>query len=215
MPRRSCELKSRSFAGSSEAKPRAAWPNRVEALGAATDDGRRGRVGTIIVRHYTAGNATKLYALVRSWNLPEFHENGRGVIFQQALRAMRRGDCAIATTALTLQIEGIVKDFLYREQLIGTDVRRGSKSPVPLFAAHVADDYEPSLPGFVRELEALYSRYAGPTGRRRQTNRHGQAHGGEAPSNGQADAVRAFLRLQTLHYHLSALRRRRTQKAAG
>lgn len=187
----------------------------MRALGTATDGGRRGRVGKLIVDHYSARDFAKLAALVRSWEMPEFRENGRPVIFQQALRALRRGDRAIATTALTLQIEGIVKDFLFREQLIDERSRRSGKSPVPLFVEHAVDEHEPSFEGFVHELEILYSRYAGPTGGRRRTNRHGQAHGGEAPNNGTTDAVRAFLRLQTLYYHLSALRRRRGQKAAG
>jgi len=187
----------------------------IDALGTATDDGRKGRVGKLIVDHYSARDFAKLASVVRGWDMPEFKENGRPVIFQQALRALRRGDRAIATTALTLQIEGIVKDFLFREQLIDERARRSAKSPVPLFAEHAVDQHEPSFSGFVRELQALYSQYAGPTGGRRRTNRHGQAHGGEAPNNGATDAVRAFLRLQTLHYHLSRLRQRRGQKAAG
>ena len=187
----------------------------MDALGTATDDGRKGRVGKLIVDHYSAHDFAKLASLVRGWDMPEFKDNGRPVIFQQALRALRRGDRAIATTALTLQIEGIVKDFLFSEQLIDERARRSPKSPVSLFAQHAVDEQEPSFSGFVHELEVLYSHYAGPTGGRRRTNRHGQAHGGEAPNNGTTDAIRAFLRLQTLHYHLKGLRRRRAQTAAG
>ncbi len=73
----------------------------TDLLGEATDDGRRGRIGTLIVRYYTVDHPRHLGSLVRSWKLPEFREHGRAEVFRQALRALRRGDCSVATLALT------------------------------------------------------------------------------------------------------------------
>jgi hypothetical protein len=186
----------------------------MDALGDATDPGESGNVGALIVEYYTARKGRRLSALVRRWNLTEFRQHGRPTIFRQALRALRRGDFALATLALTMQIEGIVKDFLCDEKLIDVAVQRSGKNPVPLIRAHLTSENEPYFSGYVRDLEALYARYAGPSTRRRQPNRHGLAHGGEVPANSASELVRAFLRLQTLHFHLTQMREGRKAHVA-
>jgi hypothetical protein len=79
---------------------------------------------------------------------------------------------------------------------------------------HLTSEKEPYFSGYFRDLVALYARYTGPRTRRRRPNRHGQAHGGEAPANSVTDLVRALLRLQTLHFHLTQIRERRESHAA-
>jgi hypothetical protein len=61
--------------------------------------------------------------------------DARARVAFEALRAMRRGDYALATLALTMQVEGIVMEFLCNEKLIDVAIQRSGKNPVPFIRA--------------------------------------------------------------------------------
>jgi hypothetical protein len=129
------------------------------------------------------------------------------------LRCVRRGDYAIALHGVNGLFEGILKDYLFNENVITDKVRRSPTSPVRLFDEHLTAR-RPHLDGFVAQMKKHYRRYTGPTGRARQVNRHGQAHGGEAAPNSATEVVRAFLLLDTLEFHLDRARRLAHTKSA-
>jgi hypothetical protein len=186
----------------------------LERLQEELDASPTGRALTSwIVTYYLRNRARRLSRLARSWELPEFKANGRRALLEQALRCVRRGDYAIALHGVNGLFEGVLKDYLYNENVITDHVRRSASSPVTLFDKHLSIR-RPYLDGFVAQLKKHYRRYTGPTGRARQVNRHGQAHGGEAAPNSAAEVVRAFLLLDTLHFHLDRARKLANAKSA-
>lgn len=113
------------------------------------------------------------------------------------------------------QVEGILKDFLINEGLCVEADFKGKSTP-QLFAAHVTGTTkEPSTAGFALQLQRMYSHFAwaDPVPGRR-IRRHPQMHGREVPRNMEQEALRLWLMLETLHFHLSRLRRSRQRKSA-
>jgi hypothetical protein len=67
----------------------------------------------------------------------------------------------------------------------------------------------------VTQLELLYSHFqwvAAAPGRR--VRRHPQAHGREVPRKSEQEALRMWLMLETLQFHLARVRRARAAGAA-
>jgi len=67
----------------------------------------------------------------------------------------------------------------------------------------------------VLQLEGMYAHFAwlDPAPGRR-VRRNAQLHGREVPRNSEQEALRLWLLLETLHYHLARIRRLRRKGAA-
>lgn len=166
-----------------------------------------------LIAHYRWNRARRLGRMVSGWDLREFGENGRPELFAQALSAFRANHYAVVLHALNGVFEGIVKDFLFSEGLIDERTRRGKTSPIKLFDKHLKTR-RAYLDGYAAQLKRDFAWYADPDGKKRRVNRHAQAHGREAAPNSAAEAVRAFLLLETLHFHLSRARTLSKKKSA-
>jgi hypothetical protein len=176
---------------------------------------RRGRrvVDTHLLGYYRARRHLRLGRTVRAWTEPEFA--ARMVVFREALTDYRARRFRRAIAALTPQIEGVVKDFLLKEGLITPrDARRDGTAT--LVAAHVAEGHRhAALPGAMRRLRDLYSEFTwGVVSSGRQVSRHPLTHGAVVPPNSEVEALQLFLMLDTLHFFLADLRRRRAVPAA-
>lgn len=175
---------------------------------------RRCKISTLLTAHYRKQRCRELGRLVRGWDMPEFSEGRRSSLFKQALSQHRQRKFMAVIYSLAPQLEGILKDFLLAEGLC-TPAEINRMGTVGLFTKHVSSTREPSMRGFATQLEAMYSHFtyeAPATGRR--VRRHAQAHGREVPQNSEEQALRLWLMIETLHFHLARVRRARRAKTA-
>ena len=150
---------------------------------------------------------------MRSWTLPEFSTGRRKSLFADAVRQYRRREFRAVILSIAPQVEGLLKDFLLAEGL-ATPAEVDRMSTVQLFTTYVRSEREPSIGGYATQLELLFSHFvwvAPAPGNR--VRRHPQAHGREVPRKSEQEALRTWLMLETLHFHL--VRVRRARAAAG
>lgn len=175
---------------------------------------RKCAMGPVLTTRYQKQKCLLLGRMVRAWTLPEFAAGGRKGLFEETLAQHRHGKYQAVILSLEPQIEGILKDFLLEEGICTE--RDFKKTPTPeLFKKHVSAPREPSIGGFAHQLELMYSHFTwvGPaTGRK--LRRHPHLHGREVPRNSSQDALRMWLMLETLHFHLARVRRMRREGAA-
>ena len=177
-------------------------------------DERKCSMGVVLAEHYRKQKCRELGRLVRAWHLPEFNVGRRAGLFEDALKHQRDRQFRTVILSLTAQLEGILKDFLINEGLcVPADV--DGTSPPRLFAKHLGGAREPSMTGFAHQFKLIYSHFSWPDpapGRR--VRRHPQMHGREVPRKSEQEALRLWLMLETLHYHLARVRALRRTDAA-
>jgi hypothetical protein len=190
------------------------WSTTVFMAFITERDARKCPMGVVLAAYYRKYKCRELGRMVRSWSLPEFSADRRASMFETALKHQR--DRQFRSVIYTLQphVEGILKDFLINEQLcVPSDFDH--TSTLKLFATHVTGTREPSTDGFTLQLNGLYSHFVwlDPAPGRR-VRRNPQLHGREVPRNSEQEALRLWLMLETLHYHLARIRRLRRKGAA-
>lgn len=190
------------------------WSTTVFMAFITERDARGCSMGTVLAEYYRKQKCRELGRTVRSWDLPEFSADRRASLFKSAVKDQRDRRFRSVIYALAPQVEGILKGFLINERLcVPADFNRTSTPK--LFAKHVTVTRGPSTEGFTLQLQCMYSHVAWPDpapGRR--VRRHAQLHGREVPRNTEQEALRLWLMLDTLHYHLARIRRLRHKGAA-
>lgn len=176
---------------------------------------RRGRrvVDAHVLQYYRASRHQTLGRTIRNWTEPEYAR--RRIVFREAFTDYRARRFRRAIASLTPHVEGVVKDFLLAERLITASEARRGRTP-ELVATYVASDRgHAALPGAIRKLQALYSEFTwGITPTSRGVSRHPITHGAVVPPNSEIESLQLFLMLETLHYFLADLRRRRAARSA-
>lgn len=189
------------------------WSSRFILGVLAERERRKCPVGTLLTQRYRAHSCRELARVVRGWTLREFRRDRRSSLFQRTLKQHRRREFQGVILSLVPQIEGILKDFLLAEGLCTEADFKGATTP-ELFTRHVSAARGPTVGGFAQQLELTYSHFqwiAPASGRR--LRRHPQAHGREVPRNSEQQALRVWLMLETLHFHLERVRKARQQTA--
>lgn len=175
---------------------------------------RRGRrvVDQILLAHYRYNRNIRLGASLRSWIEPEFV--ARAKTFRQALAHHRARRFSAAIALLTPHVEGVLKEFLVAEGLVTPQQARKRGTPGLVKSHFSRPSGHASLPGFVLRLQRLYTEFTwGTPTAGRGVARNPLSHGAAVAPDSEVETLQLFLMLDTLHYFLSDLRRRKLTKA--
>ncbi len=165
--------------------------------------GKGRSVNARICEYYRSNNCRALKDLVSGWHDVSYFASRR-TIFNASLRAHMRREYQLSIPALLPHLEGIAQEFLLDlgltnkvdwnvfSQLLGTPKSKAEAVLVESFG-------DALLATFFSSFHP-YQQYSGT-----QVNRHAILHGRFVKYSSEANSLRSFLMIATLHYFLQRL----------